>query len=176
MHQTTALLIRRYRFSEASSVIVWLTEEHGKVKTVARSAMKQGGAFAGRLELFSEADIGFMLSSKNELHPLKEVVPSMQWQSLPSSYMTLLCASYFAQLCDLMLEPLHPTPEVFGLLRRALFFLQQHVPTSRAVEHFETELAKALGIYNPSQPAIDSLSGSVSFLPKTRGELLKRLI
>ena len=174
MHQTKAILLRRYRFSETSFVIIWLTEECGKVKTTARSAMKQGGGLAGRLDLFSEGEISFTLSKKNDLHSLTEVVASPSWNLLPAHYITLLAASYFSELCDLVLEPLHPAPEIFALLRRALIFLQQQTPSRRAVEHFEKELAKALGIYDPSQPALVALEGLLQRALRSREELFKK--
>ncbi len=175
MHQTKALLLRRYRFSETSFVIVWLTQEYGKVKTTARAAMKQGGGMTGKLELFSESDISFKLHAKNDLHVLVEVVPSPSWKELAPHYHTLLAASYFSELCDLALESLHPAPEVFDLLQRAFLFLQQQKPHRRAIEHFEKELAKALGIYDPARPALVSLQGALQRLPNHREELFKKI-
>lgn len=175
MHQTKALLLRRYRFSETSFVVVWLTQDYGKVKTTARAAMKQGGGLMGKLELFSESDISFKAHPKNDLHALTEVMPSSSWQSFSPHYHTLLAASYFSELCDFVLEPLHPVPEIFDLLRRAFLFLQQQAPTQRAVEHFEKELAKALGIYDSSLPAFSALQGLLRQIPRSREELLKKL-
>lgn len=175
MHQTKAILLRRYRFSETSFVIVWLTREYGKVKTTARSALKQGGGLAGRLDLFSEGEIGFTLSKKNDLHSLTEVLPSPSWDLLPARYLTLLAASYFSELCDLVLEPLHPAPEIFELLRRALLFLQQQEPTHRAINYFEKELVKALGIYDPSQSALVALQGLLQRVPRSREELMRKV-
>ena len=54
MQEARAILLRRYRFSENSLVVVWLTDTHGKVKTSVRSATKPGSPFAGRLELFTD--------------------------------------------------------------------------------------------------------------------------
>ena len=172
MHQSRALLLRRYRLSETSLIIVWLTEEHGKVKTTAQGALKQGSAFTGRLELFSEAEIYFSLNKKSDLHFLKEVVPMLLPQRLNTSYQTLLCASYFAELCDLFTETLHPVPEIFGLLRRAFHFLSRESPSHRVLEHFEITLAKALGIYDPRIPVEHSLRVVVSHLPPNRKTLL----
>jgi DNA repair protein RecO (recombination protein O) len=173
--QTKALLLRRYRFSETSLVIVWLSQEYGKVKTTARGAMKSGGNLIGRLELFTQSEIVFTLSKKKELHSLNEVLPSPSWNPLPTCYHTLLAASYFSELCDLVLEPLHPAPEIFDLLQRAFLFLQKQEPNHRAVEHFEKELAKALGIYDPSQSAFASLQVLLQRPPRSREELLKKL-
>lgn len=174
MHHTKGLLLRRYRFSEASFVIVWLTQEYGKIKTTARSAMKQGGGLAGKLELFSEGEIIFKKPQKGDLYTLIEVTPSTSWQVISPRYQTLLAASYFSELCDLVLEPQHPVPEIFDLLRRAFLFLQQQSPTKRVVEYFEKELAKALGVYDSSRSAFDSLQGLLVQQPRSRVELLQK--
>lgn len=174
MHEAKAILLRRYRFSENSLVIVWLTDRHGKVKTAVRSATKQGSPFAGRLELFTEAEIVFKAPKSGDLHSLSEVVLCGD-SALPATYVTLLCASYFAELCDLFTEPMHPLPELFSLLQRAWGFLRTQAPSKRAVEHFEAELAKLLGIYDPAIPAHHSLSSVAHKLPANRGRLLDQL-
>jgi len=174
MDEARGILLRRYRFSENSLVVVWLTDLHGKVKTVVRGATKQGSPFAGRLELFTEAEIAFKRQKKGssgDLHSLAEVVVSFD-QALPPNYATVLSASYFAELCDLFTEPMHPEPEIFRLLQPAWGFLRSKTPGKRAVEHFETELAKALGIHDPSIPSHRSLSSVAHKLPENRGRLL----
>jgi DNA repair protein RecO (recombination protein O) len=177
MEEARAILLRRYRFSENSLVVVWLTDTHGKVKTSVRSATKPGSLFSGRLELFTEAEIAFKPSKGGkggDLHTLGEVVVTGD-PALPSTYVTLLSASYFAELCDLFTETMHPVPELFGLLQRAWGFLRSQAPSKRAVEHFETELARLLGIHDPSTPAHYSLASVAHRLPANRSRLLEQL-
>ena len=176
MNEARAILLRRYRFSENSLVVVWLTDRHGKVKTAVRNATKPGSPFAGRLELFTEAEIVFKAPKRGDLHSLGEVVieGSMGAPSLPSTYVTLLAASYFAELCDLFTETMHPVPEMFGLLQRAWGFLRTQAPSKRAVEHFEAELARVLGIHDPAIPAHHSLAAVAHRLPANRSRLLEQ--
>ena len=94
---------------------------------------------------------------------------------LPSTYSTILSAAYFAELCDLFTEPMHPVPEVFALLERAWGFLRAQSPSRRAVTHFETELAKSLGIHDPSVPSHRSLASVAHKLPESRPRLLEHL-
>ena len=175
MEVTHAILLRRYRFSENSLVVVWLTEGHGKVKTAVRSATKQGSPFAGRLELFTKAEIAFKEPKSGDLHLLSEVEVEGD-PALPSTYATILCASYFAELCDLFTETMHPVPEIYALLERAWGFLQKQAPSKRGLEHFETEMARLLGIHDPSVPAVHSLSSVAHKLPVTRSRLLEHLV
>jgi DNA repair protein RecO (recombination protein O) len=174
MQEARAILLRRYRFSENSLVVIWLTDRHGKVKTTARSVTKPGSPFAGRLELFTVAEIAFKSSKGGELHPLGEVMVE-SGAALPSTYPTMLAASYFTELCDLFTEPMHPVPELFSLLERAWGFLRDRDPSSRAVLHFETELARVLGIHDPAIPAHRSLASVAHKLPESRSMLLDHL-
>jgi DNA repair protein RecO (recombination protein O) len=174
MDQSHAILLRRYRFSENSLVVVWLTERHGKVKTAVRGATKPGSPFAGRLELFTEAEIAFKAPKSGDLHTLSEVVMAPD-AALPATYPTILTASYFAELCDLLTEPMHPVPEIYRLLARAWGYLRSEKPDRRAIEHFESELAKALGIHDPAIPAHRSLSSVAHKFPANRSRLLEEL-
>jgi DNA repair protein RecO (recombination protein O) len=96
-------------------------------------------------------------------------------RALPATYTTILSASYFAELCDLLTETMHPVPEIFHLLQRAWGFLRMQAPTQRAIEHFETELARALGIYDPATPAHHSLSAMAHKSPPNRALLMAQL-
>lgn len=174
MEEASAILLRRYQFSENSLVVVWLTDRYGKVKTAARSVSKPGSPFAGRLELFTKAEIVFKATKSGDLHALSEVIISGD-PALPATYVTLLTASYFAELCDLFTEALHPMPEMFDLVCRAWGFLRSEKPSKRAVEHFEKELARLLGIHDPSIPAHHSLARVAYLLPENRSRLMDKL-
>ena len=176
-HEARAILLRRYRFSENSLVVVWLTDRHGKVKTAVRSATKPGSPFAGRLELFTEAEILFKpprASNGGDLYSLKEVVVTGD-PALPANYTTILTASYFVELCDLFTETMHPMPELFTLLQRAWGYLRKEPSSKRAVEHFETELARLLGVHDSTLPAHQSLITLAHKLPLNRTRLLEQL-
>jgi DNA repair protein RecO (recombination protein O) len=174
MDQSHAILLRRYRFSENSLVVVWLTERHGKVKTAVRGATRTGSPFAGRLELFTEAEIAFKAPKSGDLHTLSEVVMEPD-AALPATYPTILTASYFAELCDLVTEPMHPVPEIHSLLKRAWGYLRQGKADRRGVVHFEGELVKALGVHDPSLPPHRSLSSLLHRLPESRSRVLDQL-
>ena len=174
MEEARAILLRRSHFSEDSLVIVWLTDLHGKVKTSARRTTRPGSPFAGRLELFTEAQITFKITKKGDLHSLSEV-EVFPATALPATYAILLSASYFAELCDLFTETMYPVPEIFSLLHRAWGFLRTKEPTLRAVEHFEEELAGVLGIREPGVSGIQSLAAVARKIPANRERLIKFL-
>ncbi len=146
MEKAHAILIRRIRFSETSLICVWLTRSHAKLKTSARGALRAGGAFAGKLDLFYEAHIGFARSRKDDIHALREVTLLQPFDGAGPHYANLTVAAYFADLIDRVTEPAGQAEEIFDLLRRAIGYLRAERAAPRAITHFETELCRALGI------------------------------
>jgi len=60
----------------------------------------------------------------------------------------LQTAAYFVELIEICTERDHREPELFGLLRQGFRYLDANDPTSRAVAHFETELARIAGVHD----------------------------
>src|SRR5436190_15589107 len=149
METTVAILLRRTKLTETSLIVTWLTEMHGKIKTVAKGARQPKSRFAGRLDLFFECEIQFARSRKSELHTLREVVIREPHDGLRLDYERVALVAYFVELLELVTEPDHPMPEIFDLLHRALTYLQAHPSSRLALEHFESELVRLLGIQHP---------------------------
>src|SRR6266478_1179930 len=57
MESTAAILLRKRKFSDTSLIVSWCTESLGCIQTVAKGARRAKSPFAGRLDLFFEADI-----------------------------------------------------------------------------------------------------------------------
>lgn len=176
METTAAILLRKTKLTETSLIVTWLTESHGRLKTVAKGARRPRSAFAGKLDLFFEAEIQFARSKKSELHTLREVVLKNPREGVRKNYRSVQLASYFVELVELVTEPDHAVPEIYDLLKRALDFLDANAPTKRALLHFELELTRVMGVQNknaasPAQ-AIGHLCGR---LPQGRQELVSRL-
>ena len=176
MDSSAAILLRRTKLSETSFIITWLTADHGLVKTVAKGARRPKSPFAGRLDLFFEADIQFVRSRRSELHALHELMLGSTHDALRRSYLRLELAAHFVELIELTSVADHPIPEVFDLLRRALRFLDSQEPSRRALLHFERELARVLGLIDDTHRApIQAIARLTHRLPTSRADLLKRL-
>ena len=74
------------------------------IKTVAKGARRPKSSFAGRLDLFIEADLQWSRNSKSELHALREVSVSGYREGIRKSYRDALLAGYFGQLLEMVLE------------------------------------------------------------------------
>ena len=126
-----------------------------------------------------------MTSRKSTLHTLTEVVLKNPFVGIRKNYLRTQAAAYFVELIEICTERDHHEPELFALLRRAFGYLDAHDPSLRAISHFETELARIMGVHPRSgeSPTTSSPAGTPAFalgnlfgrLPLSRTPLLKTL-
>ena len=176
MESTTAILLRKRKLSDTSLIISWCTESLGCIQTVARGARRAKSPFAGKLDLFFEAEIQIARSRKSDLHTLTEVALKNPFGGIRENFRRTQAASYFVELIEICTESDHHEPELFALLRRAFGYLNANDPNRRAVLHFETELARIAGVHDTkmlkSNPAL-ALANLFGRLPASRAALLE---
>src|SRR6202051_3958324 len=148
MESTGATLLRKRKFSDTSLIVSWCTESFGCIQTVAKGARRGKSPFAGKLDLFFEAEISIVRSRKSDLHTLTEVVVKNPFAGIRSNYLRTQTAAYFVELIEICTERDHREPELFGLLLRAFGYLDANQPNLRAIAHFETELARITGVHD----------------------------
>ena len=185
MQSTAAILLRKRKFSDTSLIVSWCTESLGCIQTVAKGARRAKTPFAGKLDLFFEAEISVVLSRKSTLHTLTEVVVRNPFGGIRKNYLRMQAAAYFIELIEICTERDHHEPELFELLRRAFGYLDKNDPNLRAVSHFETELARITGVHakssdvartaSPARTPAFALGNLFGRLPLSRTPLLKTL-
>ena len=163
VESTEAILLRKRKFSDTSLIVSWCTESFGCVQTIAKGARRPKSPFAGKLDLFFEAEISIVRSRKSDLHTLAEVVLKNPFAGIRSNYLRTQTAAYFVELIEICTERDHREPELFGLLRRAFGYLDANDPTARAVAHFETELARIAGVHDRNEGRVSVPREAVSF-------------
>jgi DNA repair protein RecO (recombination protein O) len=178
MESTAAILLRKRKLSDTSLIISWCTESLGCIQTAAKGARRARSPFAGKLDLFFEAEIAIARSRKSSLHTLSEVVLRNPFSGIRRNLRRTQAASYFVELIELCTESDHHEPDLFSLLRRAFSYLNEQDPDLRGVLHFETELARIAGVHDmkmlKSNPAL-ALANLFGRLPSSRADLLKAL-
>ena len=178
MESTTAILLRKRKLSDTSLIVSWCTASLGCIQTVAKGARRQKSPFAGKLDLFFEAEIQIIRSRKASLHTLTEVVLKNPFPGIRQTLSRTEAASYFVELIEICTETDHHEPELFQLLRRAFTYLNTTDPNFRAILHFETELARIAGVHDTktlkSDPAL-ALANLFGRLPSARAALRKTL-
>ena len=178
MESTTAILLRKRKLSDTSLIVHWCTSSLGCVQTVARGARRTKSPFAGKLDLFFEAEIQIARSKKSDLHTLREVALTNPFAGIRESYLRMQAAAHFVELVEICTESDHHDPALFALLQRAFGYLSANEPTLRAITHFETELARIAGVHDVNaikhDPAF-ALASLFGKLPSGRAALLKNL-
>lgn len=175
MHPTEAIVIRLTRLTDTSLIVHWFTRNHGLVKTVAKGARRAKSPFSGQLDLFFGGEITFSQARRGDLHTLREVAIRDWREGVRLRYDSTVLAAYCCQLMESAVEPEHPEPGFYDLLKRALDHLGTAPPNLRALRHFETELARLLGVFHNQYQAECSLRDALGTLPSSRRELVERL-
>ena len=178
VESTAAILLRKRKFSDTSLIISWCSESFGCIQTIAKGARRPKSPFAGKLDLFFEAEVSIARSRKSDLHTLTEVVLKNPFAGIRHNYLRTQTAAYFVELIEICTERDHREPELFMLLHRAFGYLDTNDPTPRAVSHFETELARIAGVHDEKKLKADpafALGNLFGRLPLSRTPLLKTL-
>lgn len=175
MEKSQGIVIRLTRLTETSLIVHWFTADHGLIKTVARGARESRSAFAGKLDLFFEAELVWARARQGELHGLREVQLGNSREPLRRDYNAMLLSGYCCKLLEQTIERDHPEPELFDLLKRALDHVTEQGASRRALRHFEHELARILGLAHERRHAAPALQALLGELPPQRRQLLERL-
>ena len=144
--RATGIILRTRLLTETSLIVHWLTAEHGRVATVARGARRPRSPFAGKLDLFYEADFSFQRSRHSELHTLREIVVLQTRPALREKLILLQQACYASALVEQSTETGSPLPEIHPLFASFLNFLPQDTPRPRNIFALELKLLHALGL------------------------------
>ena len=175
VNRTHAILLHKTRLTESSLIVTWLSASHGRLKTVAKGALRPKSRLAGVLDSLQMCEIRFSPARSGELHGLKEAILVDPFVNLRTDYHRLSLAAYAVELIERATEPEFPVPELMDLLQRLLRFLDANAASARALRHFESELVRLLGVAQPGVSAEESLGQLLRRLPANRGELLSRL-
>jgi DNA repair protein RecO (recombination protein O) len=148
---STGLILRTRPLTDTSLIVQWLTEDLGRLATVAKGARRPKSSFAGKLDLFYLARFSFQRSRHSELHQLREVGLEETHAALRRDLHALQQASYCAALVEQTTETETPVPAIYTLMNGVLEQLCNHKLQAQTVPAFELKLLAELGL----QPDLD---------------------
>ena len=175
MERSDGILVRLTKLTDTSWIVHWFTEEAGLIKTVAKGARRPKSPFAGKLDLFFSSEVHWSRARRGELHTLREAEPHHLREGIRRDYHSALVAGYFCRLLETAVELEHPEPSLHDLLRRGLDHIDTSGASSRALLHFETELARLLGLGQEKRQAAPALREALGGLPALRDQALEAL-
>lgn len=123
-HAAEAIVLRTYPYNEADLLITLFTRQQGKVRGIAKSAMKSRKRFGGALEPMTYVRAQFTEKPRQELVRMDgfEIVASPL--SSPVDYARATALAFLAEVLDQLLPDHDPQDAVFRLTLATLEELQ----------------------------------------------------
>lgn len=152
LYRDTAVVLRTYRLGESDRIIVFLTENHGKVRAVAKGIRKTRSKFGGRLEPLSYVNV--QLHRGTNLDVVSQVETIDTSTNLYGDLDVMTEASAVVEAVDRLVPDLEPVPHTFRMLvgvRRALI----DKPSPLVVPAFLWKLLASEGV----RPELDRCVG-----------------
>jgi DNA repair protein RecO (recombination protein O) len=152
-----ALVLRTYRYGEADRIVVFLTEDRGKKRGVARNASASRRRFGAALEPLTRGRATYVERENRELVRLDRVEPSgsplgsTAGRSSDDRVDALGHASYFAELIDEWAPDASPNERLFRLGTAVADALGRGGSVAALARYFEYWLLRLEGVY----PALD---------------------
>lgn len=151
-----AICIRHLDWSETSQLVVLLTEDHGKVRGLAKGSKRMSPSsvqrFSGGIELLTVGQIVMTLRPSSDLATLTEWDLQCDLHALRRDLGAQRLALYAADLCHAMLPDHEPHTRAFAAMRRLLHDLSDvgsdEGCRQRALLRFQWELLDDCG-YRP---------------------------
>jgi len=146
LHTANALILRTYKLAEADLIVVFLTDDRGKRRGVAKGARRLRSNFSGGLEPLTKARVAYFERETRDLVHLNYVDPVCS----PLSYRhadVLIHVGYFAELLDEWTPEADPDDRVFRLGASVVQALSADVPVRCLARYFEYWLLKLQGIF-----------------------------
>jgi DNA repair protein RecO (recombination protein O) len=153
--ETEGLVLKSYGLAEADKIVVFLTQEHGLVRGVAKGAKRLKSKFGGSLEPFSIVRLTFFQKEDRELVSIQqsEIIKSFFEQAVqPHAFQKF---AYLVELLNDFAPPSDPNERLYRMAKVCLETSDEHPEKlSQMILYFELWLLK-LGGYLPSWERCD---------------------
>ena len=146
LHSADALILRSYKLGEADRIVVFLTDDRGKRRGVAKGARRPKSRFGGGLEPLTKARVSYFETERRDLVRLRYVEPVCSPLTSPNGE-ALAYVGYFAELIDEWAPEADPANALFRLGASVVESITAGVPVGRLARYFEYWLLRLQGVY-----------------------------
>lgn len=147
------IVLRSFPFGEADKVVVLLSPNHGKLRTVAKGVRKTKSRFGGRLETFSHVDL--VLYEGRNLDTITQVSMIEPFHDLRADLDRVIAAGVMVEIADAVAQENESSVRLFLLLQRGLRALDAGRDVPDLVTSFLLKAAETIGV----APALDRCAG-----------------
>ncbi|MGB7859681.1 MAG: DNA repair protein RecO [Acidimicrobiia bacterium] len=138
------IVLRSYPFGEADRVVVLLSPNSGKIRTVAKGVRKTKSRFGGRLEPFTHVDL--ILYEGRNLDTITQVAVLEPFPKLRSDLDAVIAAATMVEAADAVAQEEESSIRLFLLLQRGLKALEVGYVSQDLITSFLLKLADVVGV------------------------------
>ena len=144
-YKTKGIILKRSNFGEADRLVTILTENHGKIRVLAKGSRKIKSKLAGHLELFCLSKI--ILAEGRNLDIVTDAKITKCFLNLRGNLAATHLANYLAEVIDKMTDEGERHAEIFVLMEELLDEIDGE-NTPLVISYFELKFLTELG-YEP---------------------------
>src|SRR3972149_8982706 len=122
-YKTNGIIVRSYDFGEADKIITIFSENHGKIKAVAKGVRKTKSRFGGRLEPFNYVHLMLVKGRSLDIITGSDVI--CPFQGIKSNLDRVTCGFGMLEFLDKVTVERQEEVETFHLLLKALETLEK---------------------------------------------------
>jgi DNA repair protein RecO (recombination protein O) len=138
------IVLRSYPFGDADRVVVLLSPNQGKIRTVAKGVRKTKSRFGGRLEPFTHVDL--VLYEGRNLDTITQVAMLEPFPRLRGDLDAVVAAGTMVEAADAVAQEGESSIRLFLLLHRGLRALEQGQRSPDLITSFLLKLAEVVGV------------------------------
>ena len=138
------IVLRSYPFGEADRVVVLLSPNNGKIRTVAKGVRKTKSRFGGRLEPFTHVDL--ILYEGRNLDIITQAAVLEPFPRLRGDLDAVVTAGTMVEAVDAVAQEDEAAIRLFLLLQRGLKTLESGIRSPDLITSFLLKLAEVVGL------------------------------
>ncbi len=146
VHESEAIVLRRYDLADSARIVVFITREFGKIRAVAQGAKKPKSRLAGYLEPLSHVRLEFFAREGRDLCHIRQVELIHAYLGKNPSLKQVYAFSYFAEIVNEIVQDNQPNIPLFRLILAALDTGSRIDPNSSLLRYFEIWCLKLSGL------------------------------
>ncbi len=137
LRETEAIVLRTYRLGEADKIASLFTRQLGRLRAVARGALRPKSRYGGTLEPLSFVRIQIFERENRDLLQLNSVELVESFYSMQADYRVQLAAQFLAEVGERLLPEREASDRTFRLLLAVLRALKNSGEVNRPLLYFD---------------------------------------
>ena len=137
LRETEAIVLRTYRLGEADKIASLFTRQLGRLRAVARGALRTKSRYGGTLEPLSYVRLWIFERENRDLLQLNSVEIIESFFDMQKDYRVQLAAQYLAEVGERLLPEREVNERIFRLLLAVLRALKHSGEVNRPLLYFD---------------------------------------